>query len=101
MLSLHEHNESARVDEVLATLSSGSDVALISDAGTPLISDPGYRVVARVREESLPVSPVPGCCAAIAALSVSGLPTDRFRFEGFLPAKAHGRQQRLQTASRP
>lgn len=95
LLSMHEHNEMARVDEVLATLSSGRDVALISDAGTPLISDPGYRVVARVREEGLPVSPVPGCCAAIAALSVSGLPTDRFRFEGFLPARSVARRNRL------
>jgi len=95
LLSLHEHNETARVDEVLATLLSGGDVALISDAGTPLISDPGYRVVARVRAEALPISPVPGCCAAIAALSVSGLPTDRFRFEGFLPARSVARRNRL------
>ncbi len=96
LVSLHEHNEAARVDEVLATLTSGGDVALVSDAGTPLISDPGYRVVKRVRHESLPISPVPGCCAAIAALSVSGLPTDRFRFEGFLPAKSVARGHRLQ-----
>ena len=95
LLSLHEHNELARIDEVLATLTSGGDVALISDAGTPLISDPGYRIVARVRAEALPVSPVPGCCAAIAALSVSGLPTDRFRFEGFLPARSVARRNRL------
>jgi len=95
LLSLHEHNETKRVDEVLATLRSGGDVALISDAGTPLISDPGYRVVERVRSEGLPVSPIPGCCAAIAALSVSGLPTDRFRFEGFLPARPVARRNRL------
>jgi len=95
LLSLHEHNEKARVDEVLATLTSGGDVALISDAGTPLISDPGYRIVARVRADALPVSPIPGCCAAIAALSVSGLPTDRFRFEGFLPARPVARRNRL------
>ncbi len=95
LLSLHEHNETARVEEVLAILLSGGDVALISDAGTPLISDPGYRVVERVRAESLPVSPIPGCCAAIAALSVSGLPTDRFRFEGFLPARPVARRNRL------
>ena len=95
LLSLHEHNEESRVDEVLATLRSGGDVALISDAGTPLISDPGYRIVERVRRESLPVSPIPGCCAAIAALSVSGLPTDRFRFEGFLPARPVARRNRL------
>jgi len=96
LLSLHEHNEEARIDEVLATLSSGGDVALISDAGTPLISDPGYRIVERARAEALPVSPVPGCCAAIAALSVSGLPTDRFRFEGFLPARSVARRNRLE-----
>jgi len=96
LLSLHEHNEEARIDEVLTILSSGGDVALISDAGTPLISDPGYRVVERVRAEALPVSPVPGCCAAIAALSVSGLPTDRFRFEGFLPSRSVARRNRLE-----
>jgi len=96
LLSLHEHNEETRIDEVLAILSSGGDVALISDAGTPLISDPGYRVVERVRTEALPVSPVPGCCAAIAALSVSGLPTDRFRFEGFLPSRSVARRNRLE-----
>jgi len=95
LLSLHEHNETRRIDEVLATLRSGGDVALISDAGTPLISDPGYRVVERVRTEGLPISPIPGCCAAIAALSVSGLPTDRFRFEGFLPARPVARRNRL------
>lgn len=96
LLSLHEHNEAARVDEVVAILSSGADVALISDAGTPLVSDPGYRLVAQARAQALPVSPVPGCCAAIAALSVSGLPTDRFRFEGFLPARSVARRQRLE-----
>jgi 16S rRNA (cytidine1402-2'-O)-methyltransferase len=95
LLSLHEHNEASRIDAVLTALKSGGDVALISDAGTPLISDPGYRVVAQVRNESLPISPVPGCCAAIAALSVSGLPTDRFRFEGFLPARSMARRNRL------
>ncbi len=95
LLSLHEHNEMARVDELLAVLSNGDDVALISDAGTPLVSDPGYRVVAQARAAALPVSPIPGCCAAIAALSVSGLPTDRFRFEGFLPSRSVARRNRL------
>lgn len=96
LVSLHEHNESERVHEIVAALLRGEDVALISDAGTPLISDPGYRLMASVREQRLPVSPVPGCCAAIAALSVSGLPTDRFRFEGFLPAKSSARRKRLE-----
>jgi len=95
LLSLHEHNESARVDQVLAALADGDDIALISDAGTPLISDPGYRIVEQVRAAGLPVSPIPGCCAAIAALSVAGLPTDRFRFEGFLPARPGARRKRL------
>jgi len=95
LLSFHEHNEMARIDEVLAMLLSGDDVALISDAGTPLISDPGYRVVERARAEGLAVSPIPGCCAAIAALSVSGLPTDRFCFEGFLPSRSAARHKRL------
>ena len=95
LLSFHEHNETARIDEVLAMLLSGDDVALISDAGTPLISDPGYRVVERARAEGLAVSPIPGCCAAIAALSVSGLPTDRFCFEGFLPSRSAARRKRL------
>ena len=96
MLSLHEHNEAGRADEIISLLTAGKDVALVSDAGTPLISDPGYRIVARVRAEQLTVSPIPGCCAAIAALSVAGLPTDRFLFEGFLPAKSAARRSRLQ-----
>jgi len=99
LLSLHEHNELRRVEEILEVLRAGRDVALISDAGTPLLSDPGYRILAAAREHALPVSPVPGSCAAIAALSVAGLPSDRFRFEGFLSAKAGPRQKRLQTLS--
>jgi len=99
LLSLHEHNESRRVETILELLKSGRDVALISDAGTPLLSDPGYRTLAAARQHALPVSPVPGSCAAIAALSVAGLPTDRFRFEGFLSAKAGPRQKRLQALS--
>jgi 16S rRNA (cytidine1402-2'-O)-methyltransferase len=81
LLSMHENNEVERVEQL--------------DAGTPLISDPGYRLLAAARERNLPVSPVPGCCAAIAALSICGLPSDRFLFEGFLPARAPARRKRL------
>jgi 16S rRNA (cytidine1402-2'-O)-methyltransferase len=95
-ISLHEHNEDRRVTEVLGDLKAGRSFALVSDAGTPLISDPGYRLLAAARREGLSVSPVPGPCAAIAALSVAGLPTDRFCFEGFLPAKAAARRSRLE-----
>jgi 16S rRNA (cytidine1402-2'-O)-methyltransferase len=94
-LSLHENNEAERVAQLIDKLLSGLDVALISDAGTPLISDPGYRLLAAARERQLPVSPIPGCCAAVAALSVAGLPTDRFRFEGFLPSRAASRRKRI------
>lgn len=96
LVSVHEHNEAERVEGIIELLREGENVALISDAGTPLISDPGYRLLARIRDEALPVSPIPGCCAAIAALSVSGLPTDRFRFEGFLPAKSGARRKQLE-----
>jgi len=96
LVSLHEHNEAGRIDEILARLRAGDSVALVTDAGTPLISDPGYRLLAALRAADLPVSPVPGPCAAIAALSVAGLPTDRFYFEGFLPARSAARTARLQ-----
>lgn len=95
MQALHEHNEAARAEVIVARLRAGESLALISDAGTPLISDPGYRLVAAVRAAGLAVSPVPGPSALIAALSVAGLPTDRFAFEGFLPAKAGERAARL------
>ncbi|MGH8192017.1 MAG: 16S rRNA (cytidine(1402)-2'-O)-methyltransferase [Rhodanobacteraceae bacterium] len=95
MTALHEHNEHAAVPALLARLHAGENIALISDAGTPLISDPGYRLVRAAREAGVRVSPVPGACAAIAALSVAGLPSDRFVFEGFLPAKASARRARL------
>lgn len=95
-VSLHEHNEEKRVSYLLRRLEAGESVALISDAGTPLISDPGYRLVKAAQEHGVPVSTVPGPCAAIAALSVAGLPTDRFRFEGFLPGRQGGRKQRLE-----
>jgi 16S rRNA (cytidine1402-2'-O)-methyltransferase len=95
-ISLHEHNEPRQVPAVIGHLRAGGSVALVSDAGTPLISDPGYRLVAAAREADIRVSPVPGPVAAMAALSVSGLPSDRFVFEGFLPAKGPARRQRLQ-----
>lgn len=97
LLSLHEHNEQAQVDGVLARLREGHDLALVSDAGTPLISDPGYRVVRAARQAGIAVVPVPGPSALITALSVAGLPTDRFVFEGFLPAKTAARRAHLQT----
>lgn len=95
MTALHEYNERAAVAALVARVQAGEDVALISDAGTPLISDPGFRLVRAAREAGLDVLPVPGACAAIAALSVAGLPSDRFVFEGFLPAKTAARRERL------
>ena len=85
MISLHEHNESSRTQGLLDRLSNGQQVALISDAGTPLISDPGYVLVNEARAQGHRVVPIPGACAAIAALCAAGLPTDRFLFIGFLP----------------
>jgi len=93
--SLHEHNETQRAREVVARLLKGDDVALVSDAGTPLISDPGFDVVREVIAAGIRVVPIPGACAALAALSASGLPTDRFSFQGFLPAKAAARTGKL------
>lgn len=95
-VALHEHNEREQVARLIEGLLLGGDVALISDAGTPLISDPGFRLVRAAREAGITVSPVPGPCAAIAALSVAGLPSDRFVFEGFLAAKSAARRERLQ-----
>jgi 16S rRNA (cytidine1402-2'-O)-methyltransferase len=95
LVSLHEHNEKQKVPALVERLSGGERGALVSDAGTPLVSDPGYRLVRAAREAGLAVSPLPGPCAAIAALSVAGLPTDRFAFEGFLPPKAAARRTRL------
>jgi len=93
--SLHEHNEQQRVDDVLNRLRKGESLALVSDAGTPLINDPGFRIVTACHEAGFRVSPLPGPSALIAALSVSGLPTDRFTFHGFLPSKASARRQCL------
>jgi len=96
MISVHEHNEQQRCETVLSRLQKGESVALISDAGTPLISDPGYRLVSYMREHGMNVVPIPGSCALIAALSASGLPSDRFAFEGFLPPKQGARKQVLE-----
>jgi 16S rRNA (cytidine1402-2'-O)-methyltransferase len=96
MRSLFEANERARVDEVLALLREGRDVALVSDGGMPLVSDPGYRVVRAAADAGFEVRVVPGPSAVTAALAVSGLPTDRWVFEGFLPRKAGERRQRLE-----
>lgn len=99
-LSLHEHNEERVAGDLLRRLQAGDDVALVSDAGTPLISDPGYRLVAAAHDAGIRVSPVPGPCAAVAALSVAGLATDRFRFEGFLPPRSAARRRRLEALAR-
>lgn len=95
LLALHQHNEDAQTAQLVARLQGGDSLALVSDAGTPLVSDPGFRVVRAARAAGIRVSPVPGACAAIAALSVAGMPSDRFVFEGFLPAKASARRERL------
>jgi 16S rRNA (cytidine1402-2'-O)-methyltransferase len=99
LLALHEHNEEDVAWKLVERLRAGETLALVSDAGTPLVSDPGYRLVREVRAAGLKVSPVPGACAAIAALSVAGIPSDRFCFEGFLPAKASGRREKLTALS--
>jgi len=92
LVSLHDHNESARVAQVLTDLEQGLSVALVSDAGTPLISDPGYHLVKEVAAAGFKIIPIPGACAVVAALSAAGLATDRFVFEGFLSAKSSGRK---------
>lgn len=95
MFALHEHNERASAEKLFARLHHGEDIALVSDAGTPLISDPGYHLVALARAHQIQVLAIPGPCAAIAALSIAGFPTDRFVFEGFLPAKSGAKATRL------
>jgi 16S rRNA (cytidine1402-2'-O)-methyltransferase len=96
LASLHDHNEADRVASIRAELDQGMQLALVSDAGTPLISDPGYKLVHALGESGHTVVPIPGASALIAALSVAGLPTDRFVFEGFLPAKSVSRRKLLE-----
>lgn len=90
--SCHEHNEADKTALLMAALRTGKSVALVTDAGTPCVSDPGYRIVAAAREAHIPVEAVPGPCSPVAALSVSGLPSDRFAFHGFLPKKSAARR---------
>ncbi|NMT64000.1 16S rRNA (cytidine(1402)-2'-O)-methyltransferase [Marinobacter orientalis] len=99
MVALHDHNERDKAGLVLDRLAASQDVALISDAGTPLISDPGYVLVREARARGFRVSPVPGACALVAALSAAGLPTDRFLFEGFLPSRQGARKAALERLS--
>jgi 16S rRNA (cytidine1402-2'-O)-methyltransferase len=96
LISYHEHNEQTRTPRLLAQLESGQQIALVSDAGTPLVSDPGYRLIREAVTRGIRVVPVPGVSAAIAALSVSGLPTDSFVFAGFLPKKKHRRTKAIE-----
>jgi 16S rRNA (cytidine1402-2'-O)-methyltransferase len=96
LIALHDHNEEEMAWKLVERLRNGENFALVSDAGTPLVSDPGYRFVRATRAAGIRVSPVPGACAAVAALSVAGIPSDRFCFEGFLPAKSSARRERLQ-----
>ncbi len=96
-IALHEHNERDVTADLVTRIRDGATMALISDAGTPLISDPGFRLVRAAREAGIVVSTVPGACAAIAALSVAGLPSDRFVFEGFLPVKATARRAHFES----
>jgi len=95
LVSLHEHNERERIDELLEKLRAGARIALVSDAGTPLLSDPGFELVRRVAQEGMSVVAVPGPSAITAALSIAGLPTERFSFEGFLPARLGERRTRV------
>jgi 16S rRNA (cytidine1402-2'-O)-methyltransferase len=98
LVSYHEHNEQARAEELLTAIEAGQNIALVSDAGTPLIADPGYRIVQQARARGITVSPIPGPSALISALSASGLPTDSFFFGGFLPAKKTQRRKTLEEA---
>ena len=100
LFALHDHNEDKVVESLISDLADGKSIALVSDAGTPLISDPGYRLVSTAHSRSIRVAPIAGASAATAALSAAGLPTDRFCFEGFLPAKQKARKDRLAELSR-
>ncbi|GAL36426.1 rRNA small subunit methyltransferase I [Vibrio maritimus] len=93
--ALHDHNEQQKAQVLVDKLLAGESIALVSDAGTPLISDPGYHLVTQCRQAGVKVVPLPGACAVITALSASGLPSDRFSFEGFLPAKSKGRKDKF------
>jgi len=95
MIACHEHNESAIIQKLLLLLEAGKNIALISDAGTPLISDPGFTLVRELRRHGIRITPIPGPCSPIAALSACGLPTDRFTFSGFLPRSGKTRRQRF------
>ncbi|SMF51381.1 16S rRNA (cytidine1402-2'-O)-methyltransferase [Alteromonadaceae bacterium Bs31] len=96
LMAYHDHSNEQQTQQLLQRLGKGENIALISDAGTPLISDPGYRLVKAAREQGYSVVPIPGCSALVAALSAAGLPSDRFSFEGFLPAKSVARMNRLE-----
>lgn len=96
LFALHDHNEQQKAELLIDKLRQGASIALVSDAGTPLINDPGYHLVRRCREEGINVVPLPGPCAAITALSAAGLPSDKFCYEGFLPAKSKARRDALQ-----
>ncbi|MBU2674322.1 16S rRNA (cytidine(1402)-2'-O)-methyltransferase [Hafnia paralvei] len=95
LFALHDHNEQQKADQLIAKLQEGQSIALVSDAGTPLINDPGYHLVRRCREAGIRVVPLPGACAAITALCASGIASDRFCYEGFLPAKTKSRKDTL------
>lgn len=96
LISLHEHNEHERIEQVKQMLDAGQNIALVSDAGTPLISDPGYPLVQALRQQGFQITPIPGASAIITALSAAGLPTSRFTFEGFLPHKTGAKREKLE-----
>lgn len=100
LIAYHDHSDEKRLHKISQYLLNGQSLALISDAGTPLISDPGYQLVKVLRAQNIPIVPIPGACAFVSALSVAGLPTDRFSFEGFLPAKTNARKNYLQALAR-